>query len=98
VRWDDVPLLPRVRELAQAGYVTGASKRNWAGYGQLVDLGRRGELERSLLTDPQTSGGLLVACAPHAVPDILALFRAEGFDRAGVVGELKSGTPGVTVV
>jgi selenide,water dikinase len=98
VHWDDVPLLPRVRELAQAGYVTGASKRNWAGYGQLVDLGRRGELERSLLTDPQTSGGLLVACAPHAVPDILALFRAEGFDRAGVVGELKSGTPGVTVV
>jgi selenide,water dikinase len=98
LRWDDVPLLPQVRQLAEAGYVTGASKRNWAGYGHLVDLGVRGELERALLTDPQTSGGLLVACAPEAVGEVLALFRAEGFDRAAVVGELGAGAPGARVV
>jgi selenide,water dikinase len=97
LRWDDVPLLPKVRELAQAGYVTGASKRNWAGYGHLVDLGARGDLERSLLTDPQTSGGLLVACDSGAVDEVLALFRSEGFEHAAVIGELSAGTPGVCV-
>src|SRR5688572_5697673 len=98
LRWADVPLLPMVRELAQAGHVTGASKRNWAGYGHLVDLGERGDLERALLTDPQTSGGLLVACDPAATDAVLALFRAEGFEQAALVGELGSGTPGVRVV
>jgi selenide,water dikinase len=97
LRWDDVPLLPKVRELAQAGYVTGASKRNWAGYGHLVDLRARGDLERALLTDPQTSGGLLVACDSGAVDEVLALFRAEGFEQASVIGELSAGTPGVRV-
>jgi selenide, water dikinase len=98
LRWDRVPLLPQVRQLAEAGYVTGASKRNWAGYGALVDLGAHRELERALLTDPQTSGGLLVACAPSAVDEVLALFRADGFDRAAVIGELAAGTPGVEVL
>ena len=98
LRWSDVPLLPNVRELAQSGYVTGASRRNWAGYGELVDLGTHGELERALLTDPQTSGGLLVACASQAAADVLALFRAGGFERAAVIGELAAGTPGVAVL
>jgi selenide,water dikinase len=97
LRRDDVPLLPRVRELAQAGYVTGASRRNWAGYGHLVDLGGCSEIDRALLTDPQTSGGLLVACAPDAVGAVLDVFRSEGFERAAVVGDLQAGTPGVTV-
>ena len=97
LRWSDVPLLPHVRALAQAGHVTGASRRNWAGYGHLVDLGGLGDLERALLTDPQTSGGLLVSCDPHAVDEVLALFRADGFERAAVIGELCEGAPGVSV-
>ncbi|HVL76535.1 MAG TPA: selenide, water dikinase SelD, partial [Noviherbaspirillum sp.] len=60
-----VPLLPQVAALAEAGCVTGASARNWAGYGQSVMLGERiGPIQQALLTDPQTAGGLLVACAP----------------------------------
>jgi selenide,water dikinase len=98
LHWADVPLLPQVRQLAEAGYVTGASKRNWAGYGHLVELGAHGDIERALLTDPQTSGGLLVACEPGAVPDVLALFHAEGFERASVIGELHTGAPGVSVL
>jgi selenide,water dikinase len=98
IRWDAVPLLPEVLELAREGYVTGASKRNWAGYGELVDLTGYGEVERALLTDPQTSGGLLVTCSPEAVDQVIHLFNAEGFERAAAIGEVGSGKPGVTVV
>jgi selenide,water dikinase len=96
--WPKVPLLDGARALAERGFVTGASGRNWAGYGRDVKLGAGiGELERALLTDPQTSGGLLVACAPDAVDAVLAAFRRDGFDRAAVVGELADGEPSVEV-
>ncbi len=91
-----VPWLPGVEQLAAHGYVTGASNRNWAGYGQRVTLGSATDVQRALLTDPQTSGGLLVACAPRVVDDVLAVFYAEGFDRAAVVGKLSAGN-GITV-
>jgi selenide,water dikinase len=76
---------------------TGASTRNWSGYGDRVDLGSRGQLEQTLLTDPQTSGGLLVTCAPETVDTVLDVFRREGFDRATVIGEIVAGEPKVTV-
>jgi selenide,water dikinase len=96
--WPAVPLLDGVRGLAERGFVTGASGRNWSGYGHEVRLGTGiGELERALLTDPQTSGGLLVACAPDAVEAVLAAFRRDGFERAAVVGELADGEPAVEV-
>ncbi len=98
IDWKRVPLLSGVRELVQQGHKTGASGRNWSGYGALVDLGPYGELEQALLTDPQTSGGLLVTCAPEAVQEVLALFRADGFEHASVVGEIAAGAPGVKVV
>ena len=91
-----MPWLPGVEQLAASGYVTGASNRNWAGYGEHVKMQRVSDVQKSLLTDPQTSGGLLVACAPRAVDDVLAVFRAEGFDRAAVIGRLASGH-GITV-
>ena len=97
VRWSDVPLLPDARDLAAAGHVTGGSTRNWNGYGNLVDLTSHGAVEQALLTDPQTSGGLLVACAPDAVDDVLQTFRTEGFSRAAVIGELAAGSPGIVV-
>jgi selenide,water dikinase len=91
VRARDVPLLPGVAELAARGFVTGASGRNWAGYGKHVTLNGVDDTMKSLLTDPQTSGGLLVACAPKSVAEVLELFRAEGFERAAVIGELAAG-------
>lgn len=96
VRVRDIPWLPRVRELAAAGFVTGASSRNWAGYGQHVTLQGVDDTMRALLTDPQTSGGLLVACAPGAVAGVLERFRTDGFDQAAVIGELRPGH-GITV-
>jgi selenide,water dikinase len=97
VRYRDVPLLPGVEALAAQGHVTGASGRNWAGYGKDVTLVGATDVQQALLTDPQTSGGLLVACAPAAVDEVLSIFRADGFDRAAVIGELVAGSPGVAV-
>jgi len=97
LRWDAMPLLPEVLELARAGYVTGASKRNWEGYCRHVDLNGYGEAERALLTDPQTSGGLLVSCAPSAADDVLRLFHSEGFDHATLIGEIGAGPVRVAV-
>ncbi|HEY2815508.1 MAG TPA: selenide, water dikinase SelD [Casimicrobiaceae bacterium] len=93
-----IPLLPAATELAKQGYVTGASGRNFEGYGAEVAIGpSAGELARSLLTDPQTSGGLLVACAPDAVDEVLAIFRRKGFDRAATIGVVEHGPARVYV-
>jgi len=84
-----VPLLPGVRELAAQGMVTGASGRNWAAYGVEVALaGGLSGTDQALLTDPQTSGGLLVSCAPEAVDQVLAVFHRHGFDTAADIGEM----------
>ena len=87
--WPAVPVLEGARELAGRGFVTGASGRNWAGYGRDVALPAGfPETERALLTDPQTSGGLLAACAPEALGEVLSAFQRHGFARATVVGRV----------
>ncbi len=92
-------LLDEVEELSRAGVRTGASTRNWASYGDQVRLPEGLEpWRRDLLTDPQTSGGLLIAVAPEAADEVLALARAEGFDRSRVVGRVAGGRPGVSVL
>jgi selenide,water dikinase len=89
IDWARVPLLEGARELAAQGLVTGASGRNWAGYGEEVDLPAAfSATDRALLADPQTSGGLLVACVPQAAEAALAIFRRHGFADATVVGEV----------
>jgi len=89
LRWSQVPLLPGVRELAAQGLVTGASARNWAACATEITLPPGfDDTERALLTDPQTSGGLLVSCAPQALDEVLAVFARHGFARAAVVGEV----------
>jgi len=87
--WAGVPLLPGVRTWAAQGIVTGASGRNWAGYGADVELpaGFASE-DQALLSDPQTSGGLLVSCAPDAVGAVMATFARHGFAHAAVVGRV----------
>ncbi|KQB16495.1 selenide, water dikinase SelD [Rhodobacter capsulatus] len=99
--WAAVPRLPGVMEAAAEGHLTGASGRNWASYGAGIDLpADLGDLDRGLLTDPQTSGGLLVACAPEALGEVLATFRRHGFDHAAAVGRVlgESATPRLRIV
>ena len=98
IDFDKLPIIDGVLELAKQGFITGASGRNWSGYGDDVSIdGKFGDVERNLLTDPQTSGGLLVSCEPAAVENVLAVFKAEGFDDAVVIGEMTSGKPQVNV-
>ncbi len=98
IDWPNVPLLAGVRELAAQGMVTGASGRNWAGYGQDVQLpAGLAAQDQALLSDPQTSGGLLVACSPDTVDQVLATFRSQGFEQAAVVGRIADGPARLTV-
>lgn len=88
IDWSAVPRLPGIDALIAAGHVTGASGRNWASYGDGVALPDGfADADRALLTDPQTSGGLLVACAPEALEAVRAAFARHGFDDAAVIGQ-----------
>lgn len=98
LRLASLPWLPNVRALAEQGMITGASDRNWASYGAAVRLGAAvDDVSRALLTDPQTSGGLLVACAPDAVDTVLKTLAAQGFGHAAVVGDMAAGDAVVRV-
>ena len=98
LKLDALPVLPEALSLVQQGYTTGAAQRNWTSYGQAVNLPRDiAPWRQTLLCDPQTSGGLLVSCAPDAAESLVALFHREGFTYAGVIGHLKEGEPGITV-
>jgi len=94
----DLPWLPGVQQLAAQGVITGASGRNWVSYGESIELAPTvDDTLRALLCDPQTSGGLLVACAPEVADEVLQVFHGEGFAQAAVVGELRHGGAKVRV-
>lgn len=98
IRFDALPLLDGVADLARVPYRTGAANRNWASYGEEIALALGMEdWQRDLMCDPQTSGGLLVAVAPDGAERVLELLRTAGFDRAAVIGELRGGPPGIEV-
>lgn len=96
LRLASLPWLPDVRRLAAEGAVTGASGRNWDSYGASVRLDAGADaVTRALLTDPQTSGGLLVACEPGTVDAVLDVLAKQGFAHAAVIGEM---LPGESVI
>jgi len=99
VDWQQVPLLDGVRELAGQGFVTGASGRNWDSYGLQVQLPPGFATEdQALLSDPQTSGGLLVSCTPAVLDQVLAVFARHGFERAAAIGRIEAGIAELRVV
>ncbi len=99
LRYADLPWLPGVEALAASGVYTGASGRNWLSYGDEVRLhDGLPDIARHLLTDPQTSGGLLIACAPDTVGEVLKRLRADGFVHAAAIGELVGGPAGADVL
>lgn len=94
IDWAKVPLLPGARSLAAAGCITGASGRNWQSYG--ADVAFATDLapeDRAMLTDPQTSGGLLVSCAPQIADAVLQVFRRHGFEAAARIGTVGAPAP-----
>jgi selenide, water dikinase len=93
IDWAKVPFLSGVKDMAAQGFVTGASGRNWASYGPEIKVPAGfSEADLALLTDPQTSGGLLVSCSPDSVDAVLKIFKDGGFESAAVVGEITAGS------
>ena len=94
----DAPVGPQAWRLAREGVRTGASARNWHSYGASVILPLDlPPWRRDLLTDPQTSGGLLISVAADRAGAVLAMVRAAGFAHAQPVGVVRDGPPGVRV-
>ena len=90
VSFSELPILEEALSWLKQGVATGASDRNWQGYGQDVSLPVGAPAwQRKLITDPQTSGGLLVACAPQAEQAVLAEFQKRGFAQAKTIGRLR---------
>ena len=99
IRFADLPLISEAVDWAKQGTKTGATDRNWKGYGNDVRLPAGApDWQRSIVTDPQTSGGLLVACAPESEKEVLAAFSKHGFAEARRIGHLHLGEPKLTVL
>jgi selenide,water dikinase len=99
IRFDALPLIDHVADLARIPYRTGAAGRNWDSYGQEVKLPADcADWRRDLMCDPQTSGGLLVAVAPEGMAEVMQMMRASGFDRAAVIGEMCDGRSGIEIL
>jgi selenide,water dikinase len=99
IRYDRIPFLEEAAALVRDGFSTGASTRNWASYGDGIVLpDELPDWQRTLLTDPQTSGGLLVACAPERVDEICASIRDAGYPPARIIGKASGGKPVVRII
>jgi selenide,water dikinase len=93
-----IPVFAGARALVGEGIKTGASGRNWQSVKSLVDAPADwSDAMRDILTDPQTNGGLLVACAPAAVDDVLDIFKHGGHEHAAVIGRIEAGPPRIRV-
>ncbi len=98
MRFDDLPFLSEAEHLAQQHFVTGASARNWASYAESVTLPADfPDWQRQLLTDPQTSGGLLIACDPSRAADVTRAITEAGYPRACIIGHAETGPPSITI-
>ena len=86
-----LPVLPGVVDLIGQGFYTGASTRNWEGYGNDVQMAAGlPDYMQTLVTDPQTSGGLLVAVEPAHAQTVLAMFKSAGFAHATAIGVMRA--------
>lgn len=92
IRAGEVPLLAQATHLAREGFVTGASHRNWASYGDNIAIPADWpDWRRHLLSDPQTSGGLLIACAPQRAAEIVRTINEAGYPAARIIGHAAAG-------
>jgi selenide,water dikinase len=98
IQWDAIPVVSEAVKLVKEGIFTGASPRNWLGYGHEIAMAPHlGDWQQNLLSDPQTSGGLLISCSPEATEQVLDILRADGFEHAQKIGQFVQGS-GISVV
>ena len=97
-RFDALPLLSAAAGLAQQHFITGASARNWASYAESISLPADfPDWRRDLLTDPQTSGGLLIACEAGRAAKITNTIIDSGYPQARIIGRADAGPPSITI-
>lgn len=98
IHYSKLPFLNNAEALAKEGYFTGASHRNWDSYGEnIVLLNNFPDYKRYLLTDPQTSGGLLLSVAPEDAEDIVYYAKENGYPLSTIIGKVREGKPKVIV-
>ena len=95
---DKLPILPSASDYAQKGYSTGAGNRNWDSFGDNITLPKNlKDWQKNILTDPQTSGGLLLSCSQDQADTILSLFHKHKYQHAAIIGEISRGSPSIDV-
>jgi selenide, water dikinase len=93
IQWDSIPVVSEAVKLVKEGIFTGASSRNWLGYGHEISMAANfSEWQKNLLSDPQTSGGLLISCSPEATEQVLEILRGDGFNQAEKIGQFVQGS------
>jgi selenide, water dikinase len=94
--WSEaVPVLEGVRPLVEEGLVPGGTRRNEAHFSQFVTVDEGvGDVERTILFDAQTSGGLLIAVEEDRTGELIAALDDEGTPAAAVVGRVTEGEQG----
>ncbi|MBY9079297.1 selenide, water dikinase SelD [Paenibacillus sp. HN-1] len=98
IRKDDVPVLPRVRELAEQGFVPGGTRNNFAHIeGSVVFPDSLDQIGRYILCDAVTSGGLLISISAEESGQLLADLLAAGVE-AAEIGEVTDKHPGIITV
>ena len=98
IQWDSIPFVAEAVKLVKEGIYTGASPRNWLGYGHEVAMNSHSDdWQKNLLSDPQTSGGLLISCSSEATNQVLEILRLDGFSDAQIIGRFEQGS-GISVV
>jgi selenide,water dikinase len=98
IQWDSIPVITEAVKLVKEDIFTGASPRNWLGYGHEIQMGSHLHAwQQNLFSDPQTSGGLLISCSPEATEHVLEILRADGFMQAQKIGHFVEGS-GISVV
>lgn len=76
----NVPLIsPEIVDYINAGAVPGGTNRNWDSYGHKI--GAISDLQRAILADPQTSGGLLIAVKNEHINEVIDVLKANGLSQ-----------------
>jgi selenide,water dikinase len=98
IQWDAIPVIAEAVKLVKEDIFTGASPRNWLGYGHEIQMASHlSTWQQNLLSDPQTSGGLLISCSPESTEQVLEMLRTDGFTQAQTIGHFVEGS-GISVV
>lgn len=99
IQFKAIPWLEHTLDFIQQGIFTGASGRNWNACKEYINISHDlPNYAQTALTDPQTSGGLLIACAPEFAEQALDIIKADGFNQAAIIGELHAGKPSINIM